>query len=196
MFCPKCGTETADDSQFCRKCGSALNATAAPAPIKAKPRVRTPFKIAGVLLLLFLGFIVVLLILPNKNGTSAIQQLGKQQHTALMNNPALTIKPIGYYAFKMDVPPGAVNVHLQGSFTASGGIGNDIDVAVLPQDDFVNWQNRHASRSFYNSGKATVGNINVNLPADSGTYYLVFDNRFSLLSEKTIRVNATLAYYQ
>jgi hypothetical protein len=84
----------------------------------------------------------------------------------------------------------------KGNFTASGGTGNDIDVYVLPQDDFVNWQNRHASRSYYNSGKVTVGNLNVNLPSDAGTYYLVFDNRFSLLSEKNVRVNATLSYYQ
>jgi len=24
MFCPRCGTETPDDSRFCRKCGRAL----------------------------------------------------------------------------------------------------------------------------------------------------------------------------
>jgi uncharacterized membrane protein YvbJ len=59
MFCPKCGTETTDGSQFCRKCGSALRATVTSAPIKAKPKVRTPFKVAGVLILLFLGFVIL-----------------------------------------------------------------------------------------------------------------------------------------
>ena len=65
MFCPKCGTETTDDSQFCRKCGQGLavastGTTAAVAPARipeTKPQrklVRTPFAIAGVLLLLFL----------------------------------------------------------------------------------------------------------------------------------------------
>ena len=54
MFCSKCGTETPDDSQFCRKCGKALSVTStsseaaaavAPAPVAAKPKlkVRAPF---------------------------------------------------------------------------------------------------------------------------------------------------------
>jgi hypothetical protein len=34
------------------------------------------------------------------------------------------------------------------------------------------------------SGKVTVGNFSVNLPSDAATYFLVFDNRFSLLSKK------------
>ena len=29
MFCPKCGVELPDDSQFCRKCGNALTNTGA-----------------------------------------------------------------------------------------------------------------------------------------------------------------------
>ncbi|MGO9647288.1 MAG: zinc-ribbon domain-containing protein [Terriglobales bacterium] len=36
MFCPKCGTDHPDDSQFCRKCGQTLSAagsTAASAPL-------------------------------------------------------------------------------------------------------------------------------------------------------------------
>lgn len=73
MFCPKCGSEHPDDSQFCRKCGTGLavplassgvasagtGAAVAPAripetPTKSKPLVRAPFVIAGVLLLLLL----------------------------------------------------------------------------------------------------------------------------------------------
>ena len=60
----------------------------------------------------------------------------------------------------------------------------------------MNWQNRHSAKTFYNSGKVTVGNISVDLPSGAATFYLVFDNRFSLLSQKNIQVNATLTYYQ
>jgi hypothetical protein len=94
------------------------------------------------------------------------------------------------------VPPGATGVQLQGSFTASGGSGNDVEVYVLPETDFVNWQNRHGAKTYYNSGKVTVGNLNLTLPSDAGSYYLVFDNRFSLLSQKSVRLNATFTYYE
>jgi uncharacterized membrane protein YvbJ len=35
MFCPKCGAQNADGSQFCSSCGAGLVQTAAPAPAAA-----------------------------------------------------------------------------------------------------------------------------------------------------------------
>jgi len=37
MFCPKCGKELPDDSQFCLKCGHAITATAT-IPAQATPK--------------------------------------------------------------------------------------------------------------------------------------------------------------
>lgn len=39
MFCPKCGTELPDGSQFCLKCGHALNGPTPPQPAKTSRRV-------------------------------------------------------------------------------------------------------------------------------------------------------------
>jgi len=49
---------------------------------------------------------------------------------------------------------------------------------------FENWKNHHSASTYYNSGKVTVGTIDAQL--GSGTYFLVFDNTFSLLSNKAI----------
>jgi hypothetical protein len=38
--------------------------------------------------------------------------------------------------------------------------------------------------------------ISATLPNQAATYYLVFDNRFSLLTPKAITANVTLAYTQ
>jgi len=53
MFCHKCGVETPDDSQFCRKCGNHLGVTsnaggaaAAPAPAKKKSSSNIGIKLA------------------------------------------------------------------------------------------------------------------------------------------------------
>ena len=183
---PKCGAETSDDSQFCRKCGQGLSSSAtstgtaaavAPAripetPPKAKPRVRLPFVIAGALLLMLLiygyGY--------NANHTASqgaspnpIEQLVKQQRTVTLKNPDLHVNALSFSSFKLDVPAGATSVDLHGNFTASGGLTNDVEVFVLSADDFVNWQNRHDAKTLYNSGKVTVGTLNINLPADAGS---------------------------
>lgn len=195
MFCSKCGTETPDDSQFCRKCGLTLGTVAthggaaaafAPARIpqpQKRKLVRTPFLVVGVLVLaFFVAFLVV--------------ELGSQPYTQSFNNPALVVNRNSFYTIKFDVPAGATRVIMKGSFAASGGSGNDVEVFVMPQDDFVNWANGHPSKSYYNSGKATVGTINVSLPSNVGNMILVLNNRFSLISQKTVKVNASLTYYK
>ncbi len=210
MFCPKCGTETPEDSQFCRKCGQGLSApgtSTGTATAVAPPRipdltpqrklVRAPFAVAGVLFLLLLiyGYNASQRANPNP-AANPIDRIVKQQHTTTVSNPALAVNALSFSYFKLDVPTGATSVLLHGNFTASGGMGNDIEVFVLPESDFVNWQNGHSAKTFYNSGKVTVATLNVTLPADAGTYYLVFNNKFSLLTQKILRVDAALTYYQ
>lgn len=77
-----------------------------------------------------------------------------------------------------------------GRFQARGGPGNDIEAYILDQDGFVNWSNNHGTPTYYNSGRLTVGTIKTLLSA--GTYYLVFNNRYSPADAKTVEVSVEM----
>jgi hypothetical protein len=55
MFCTRCGTETPDDSQFCRKCGLPLAAASRPLPPAQVPQKR---KLVGPAFVLFLILVI------------------------------------------------------------------------------------------------------------------------------------------
>jgi hypothetical protein len=92
------------------------------------------------------------------------------------------------------VPQNADAVRVEGTFSASGGAGNDVEAYIFSNDDFVNWRNRHSVRTFYNSGRITQGTLEVTLPPVPGAYYLVFNNSFSLLSSKTVQTSIRLHF--
>jgi len=123
-----------------------------------------------------------------------VQQITKQEHKLTINSSPVLVKPLSFSFIKFQIPSDATSVTLQGNFTATGGTGNDIEAYVLSEADFVNWQNGHDAKTYYNSGKVTVGTINVNLPA--GTCYLVFNNKFSVLSSKSVKIEGAADYYE
>jgi hypothetical protein len=202
MFCIRCGTDLPDDSQFCRKCGQAQTGgttAAAVAPVAAGRRRS---------LAIWLFIIVVLVVAiaaiwqkANEEEQTRQQarllaaQTAPQLHTVTIGTGAITIGALNSSYFTLPVPAGATIVKIQGHFTATGGLGNDIEVYVLNQDEFTNWQNGHATSTRYNSGRVTAGEVATKLPDGTGTYYVIFNNKFSLLSPKAVQENVTMTFY-
>lgn len=87
--------------------------------------------------------------------------------------------------WRFTVPDGAT-CKVKGEFRARGGGGNDIDVSITDE----NGANGHAGRFWYQSGKMTVGSIDVQL--GPGTYFVVFNNRFSLFSQKVVSASINI----
>jgi hypothetical protein len=108
-------------------------------------------------------------------------------------NGLLTVNAGSYEYYSFTVPSGASDIQVSGSFTASGGSGNDIRIYILDSTSFVNWKNGHSVSTYYNSGQMTTGTITATLPS-GGTYYLVYDNTFSWFSQKNVNTWATLSY--
>jgi hypothetical protein len=206
MYCPKCGIEQQDDSQFCRNCGVGQGATstgggaaAGVAPARIPVAASLPKKNSNTLLTVLFGLallFVVCWILWNQNPPKAASPPPPpQQHRLSMPKGAFTVRQLNASNYKFAVPAGAFDVTMKGHFAATGGARNDIEVFVLTEDEFVNWQNRHQVNALYSSGQVTQDSINLTLPADAATYYVVFSNKFSFISPKAVEANVDVNFY-
>jgi len=107
-------------------------------------------------------------------------------------NGVITVNAGSFYDKPFTIGSGYQNVNVTGSFQASGGSGNDIEVYIFSDMDFTNWSNGHQASNVYDSGKMTVGNISAAMTA--GSYHLVFNNNFSTFTSKQVSTNANLNY--
>jgi hypothetical protein len=87
-----------------------------------------------------------------------------------------------------------VNAKVVGSLRVSGGPQNDIAVALVAEDEFETWMNGHPANVLFATNKVTKARLNWPI-THSGTYVLVFDNRFSLLSPKKVAADIELHYH-
>lgn len=139
--------------------------------------------------IIVLGSVLVLSFRGLGGGGGVIQST----HTVNIVNDLITVKANDYDYYQFYVPLGAANVQVQGSFTASGGSGNDIAVLIMDSTDFINWQNGKKAGTYYSSGQLTTSSFDVPLPSGLGTYYLVYSNTFSIISQN-VNTQVILSY--
>lgn len=78
-----------------------------------------------------------------------------------------------------------------GQFRTQAGGGNDIRVLVIDEDEFENFRSGRNVRSYSDSGRVTAGELDLRLR--SGRYVLIFDNRSSPYSNRSIASKLELA---
>lgn len=211
MFCRFCGSALPDVSSFCHSCGKAQTSAPPPsstgtatvpavAPVKPPPpKKKSPTAVGSFIIGLFL-IAGVLWLAMNKPGSDSgssspsLRRLVAQPRIEVLSNTEFALSAGQYRYTRFEVPQNAGAVRVEGTFSASGGSGNDIEAYIFSNDDLVNWQNRHPVRTFYNSGRVTQGTLEVSLPPTAGTYYIVFNNSFSLLSAKTVQTSIRLHF--
>ena len=137
------------------------------------------------------GVVIALFVFGLVPGTH--QSLIPIQHTLVIVNSMVRVEPgqYGYYTFT--VPSDASNAMVSGTFAAGGGSGNDIKVAILDEQNFINYRNGHQVNAYYSSDQKTIGNISAKVPSGQ-TLYLVYDNTFSTVSSKEITTNVSVTY--
>jgi len=117
-------------------------------PTPKKPFLSKPV-IIGLAIIVVISAVVVA-------GLVANQALHPPVSTSIVSN-TITVAPGTTQKFTFSVPAGASNAHISGTFSATGGSGNDIIVYV--SDSYGN--------ALYNSGQVTTGNFNVDITPGS-----------------------------
>jgi Bacterial pre-peptidase C-terminal domain len=198
MICPKCKSEQPDNSKFCSQCA---------APLVAESN-HAKSKMPGWAIFVILALAGICFFLVRNNLQNADRQIAEmkskasvkaaappqpQSHSVVIVNSAPTVNAASYAWYRFSVPAGASIVAVNGHFTATGGAGNDIDCYILDEDGLANFKNGHPANTYFNSGKVTQAKIGAANLAP-GTYYIMLDNRFSIITPKAVQVEATLTY--
>lgn len=90
--------------------------------------------------------------------------------------------------FKFTLPAYYRDGRIAGSALAEGGWRDDIRVLVLTARQFETWAHDAKSETLFNSGPRRSVVLSVPV-TDPGTYYVIFDNRFSMVSAKRIQAD-------
>jgi hypothetical protein len=207
MYCSNCGNQVPEGSAFCLKCGNQLGSKANEAPKKSSGGVLiVVISIGAIVLILIVALIIGLTLYYQNESKRRLAEINQRYQANEREMPIVPqvepvrppkpvmpqgvsvvdkTFPVGARQFVYyTIPLSAATTHLTGHFTAQGG-ANDIEVFVFDQDGFTNFSNKHSAKTFYSSGGyVTTGSIDLQLP--SGTYYVVFNNSDSILTNKVV----------
>lgn len=193
MFCLQCGTRLPDHSKFCNGCGAQTSTT--PTPVLQR-KVRPKTKGSDAAAIIFVSFflvVAVVLFAKFQDSSSRFSDPINQVNAAFSGNIASSqeilsqpfeVEPLIYRYYTVTIESNWIKPRIVGNFKAAGGSGNDIEVFIRSQPNGGN--------VYYASGRRSESSMDVSLAP--GTYYLVFNNSFSLLSTKTITGNIKLLY--
>jgi ribosomal protein L40E len=211
LGCSKCGAALPDEAQFCLKCGKPVtippkeSVVAGPLPKLTQPR-RKPRIFLWILLALLLGVVAWVAISDDPFAQGMQEVIGWKHDQTILETP-FSVSAHNFRFYKFDLPEGSVNVSIVGQFATttssdkkapkakdSADSDGDIEVYVLSEPAFAVWQNGYATSSVYESGRVSKGEMQAELPAGAGVYYLVFSNKFSAKSAKNINSTVLLRY--
>jgi hypothetical protein len=159
------------------------NQSAATNPVQAGSRRRLPKKL---LLIPILASVVILWMVAGRGSEpySYSPSVIATKHTQQIVSGSVVASADKVLYYRIPITEHMRDVRITGHFLALGGQNNDIEVFLTDEGDFGKWMDRQPSKAFYQSGRTTSGDINVTLPPHNATYYLAFNNKFSLFVVK------------
>jgi len=220
LGCTKCGAHLPAEAQFCLKCGKPVSLppkTSTVIEVNPPKLPQPPRKRRLLLWLLFVLFLAVAVwaITSDSPFAQQAQELAGWKHDQTILDSPFTVGPHTFRYYKFALPEGSVNVAVVGQFTSvaeghvvglrkndknskdkdkDAGTDNNIEVYVLTDTAFTVWQNGYETNSLYESDKVAEGTVQADIPAGAGIYYLVFSNKASIKTPKSVHATVLLRY--
>ncbi len=215
LGCAKCGASLPDEAQFCLKCGKPVSLQPkSPAVVEElPPEIRQPRRarpmIVGILLAMLAG-LILWAGMSDSPSAQQVQEFVGWKHDRIILDEPFAVGPHTFRYYKFALPEGSVNVAVVGQFTSAvdnsnagsrrdnrakkDDVDGNIEVYVLTDSAFTVWQNGYATASLYESGKVAEGSVQADVPAGAGIYYLVFSNKSSPKTGKSVHATVLLRY--
>jgi hypothetical protein len=217
LGCVKCGATLPDEAQYCLKCGNPVSLPpkspvlveeVRPAMVR-KPR-RTRPVLVGILLAV-LGGAILWAGMSDSQNAQLVQEFVGWKHDRIILDDPFSVGPHTFRYYKFALPEGSVNVAVVGQFSSAADssnagnrkeatkakkevVDNNIEVFVLTDSAFSVWQYGYATSALYESGKVAAGNVQADIPAGAGIYYLIFSNKSAPNTAKSVHATVLMRY--
>ena len=99
-----------------------------------------------------------------------------------------------YRAWRFDLPSRGRDFRLRGQFVVTSGGSRDINAYVVDAVEFANFRRGTNFYSIYSRRRVSVGRFDLPLDRNSGPYYFILSNTFSLITDKWVEGEVTLTY--
>lgn len=115
-----------------------------------------------------------------------------EEHTDSLAQGQFNVVAGGMKWWGFTITPEMKNATVVGKFEAQGGEGNDINVFIADEKEFAKYRSGRESNVLYDSDNVTTAELNESL--EPGHYFLVFNNQFSVVSNKSVKSEINLTY--
>ena len=144
-------------------------------------------KIAGVVIGIII-FLVIFFFFPFDSLLGPIST----NHKATIVDATIVVPPGQYVSYTATPPYDSNNCKIEGTFSVSGG-NDDIRVYVVDQYGLSQLKAGSQFNAYFSTPQQVGGNIVVNIPCEK-TVYLVYDNAFSIITNKKVTTKVDLIY--
>jgi hypothetical protein len=103
----------------------------------------------------------------------------------------LTVIRGDYKEAHLLIPKDTQSGYMEGSFTCKGGLNDDVIFLVVTKDQYVRWYSSYPYKALVKFDKKKEGKFRVPVEPEE-TYYFVFDNFFSTVSNKDVKLQVKL----